>query len=156
MQVLLIKDIDRVGKKGDTKRVTEGYARNFLFPRNLAVPLTEGSKKNVKLLEASWKRQEAKERDAAQALAQKIEGLTLRITKKSGEKGRLFGSVTSAEIAEAIHAESKVEIDKKTIVTDHIKELGQHDVTVRFSGEIKATVKVVVLPEEETPAPQAS
>lgn len=156
MQVLLIKDIDRVGKKGDTKRVTEGYARNFLFPRSLAVPLTEGSQKNVKLLEASWKRQEAKERDAAQALAQKIEGLNLRITKKSGEKGRLFGSVTSAEIAEAINVAAKVEIDKKSIVTDHIKELGQHDVVIRFSGEVKATVKVVVLPEEEIPAPQAS
>ncbi len=155
MQVLLIKDIDRVGKKGETKRVTEGYARNFLFPRHLAVPLTEGSQKNLKLVEVSWKRQEEKEREAFQAMAKKIDGLSLRITKKAGEKGRLFGSVTNAEIAEAIAAETKLEIDKKDIVTEHIKELGQHDVVVRFSGEIKATVKVVVLPEEEPVASTA-
>ncbi|RCK79349.1 MAG: LSU ribosomal protein L9p [Candidatus Ozemobacter sibiricus] len=153
MQVLLIKDIDRVGKKGETKRVTEGYARNFLFPRHLAVPLTEGSKKNLKLVEVSWKRQEEKEREAFQAMAKKIDGLALRITKKAGEKGRLFGSVTNAEIAEAIAAETKVEVDKKNILADHIKELGQHEVTVRFSGEVKATVKVIVLPEEESAAP---
>lgn len=154
MQVLLIKDVEKIGKRGDSKRVTEGFARNFLFPRNLAVPATPGSMKNLKLIEVSWKRKELKEQEAVKLMAAKIDGISVRITKKAGEKGRLFGSVTSSEIAEAIQAESKITVDKKDIVVDHIKELGQHDVVVRFSGEVKATVKVVVLPDAES-APQS-
>ena len=152
MQILLIKDIDHVGKKGDSRKVTEGYARNFLFPRSLAVPFTPGSQRNLKLVEVSWKRKELKEKEAVKLMAEKIEGLSIRITKKAGDKGRLFGSVTSAEIADAILAASRITIDKKDLVVDHIKELGQHDVVVRFSGEVKATIKVVVLPDVETPA----
>lgn len=150
MQVLLIKDIEKIGKKGDSKRVTEGYARNFLFPRNLAVLNTPGAQKNLKLLSVSWKRKEQKELDALNLMAKKLEGISVRITKKAGDKGRLFGSVTSTEIAEAIQAEAKIAIDKKDIVTDHIKELGQHDVVVRFSGDVKATVKVVVIPAADS------
>lgn len=93
-----------------------------------------------------------KEKEAVKLMAEKIEGLSIRITKKAGDKGRLFGSVTSAEIADAILAASRITIDKKDLVVDHIKELGQHDVVVRFSGEVKATIKVVVLPDVETPA----
>jgi len=152
MQILLIKDIDHVGKKGDSRKVTEGYARNFLFPRSLAVPFTPGSQRNLKLVKVSWKRKELKEKEAVKLMAEKIEGLSIRITKKAGDKGRLFGSVTSAEIADAILAASRITIDKKDLVVDHIKELGQHDVVVRFSGEVKATIKVVVLPDVETPA----
>ena len=152
MQILLIKDIDHVGKKGDSRKVTEGYARNFLFPRSLAVPFTPGSQRNLKLVEVSWKRKELKEKEAVKLMAEKIEGLSIRITKKAGDKGRLFGSVTNAEIADAILAASRITIDKKDLVVDHIKELGQHDVVVRFSGEVKATIKVVVLPDVETPA----
>lgn len=150
MQVLLINDVDRVGKKGETKKVTEGYARNFLFPRKLAMPVTAGTMNNLKLLQASWKRQEHQEKEAFQKMAQQLESATYRITRKAGEKGRLFGSVTSTELAELFHRESKVEVDKRNIQADHIKELGQHEVTIRFSGEVKATVKVVVLPEETT------
>jgi len=150
MQVMLVKDVERTGKKGETKKVTEGYARNYLFPRSLAVPITEGTMNNLKLLQSSWKRQEIKEKEEALNIAKKIEGVSIRITKKSGEKGRLFGSVTTSELAELISSQTSMAIDKKSIITEPIKELGQHEVVVKLSGEVKATVKVVVLPEEAT------
>lgn len=150
MQVLLVKDIERFGKKGDIKRVTEGFARNFLFPRNMAVLPSPGTLKNFELLKASWTRHAVREKNAALELVKRLEGLSFRITKKAGEKGRLFGSVTNAELAELIHREAKIEIDKKAIVADHIKELGQHEVAIRLAPEVKAVVKVVVLPEESS------
>ena len=149
MDVLLMENVVRVGKKGDTRKVSEGYARNYLFPRKLAVPLTVGTMKNLKLVQVSWGKQAAKLKAANQELAQKINGVTLQITKKAGEKGRLFGSVTNSEIAEALKKEIGIEIDKREIAADHIKELGEHEVHVRFSGDAKATVKVVVVPAEE-------
>ncbi|HEY9071824.1 MAG TPA: 50S ribosomal protein L9 [Candidatus Ozemobacteraceae bacterium] len=148
MQVLLIQNVGSVGKRGETKRVAEGYARNFLFPRNLAVPVTPGTMKNLNLLKQSWKRQEVKEQEEARALAAKIDGLTLKITRKSGEKGRLFGSVTNTEIAELIAKKADIQLDKRSVVVEHIKELGEHEVTVKLFTDVKATVKLVVLPEE--------
>ena len=148
MQVLLIQNVGSVGKRGETKRVAEGYARNFLFPRNLAVPVTPGTMKNLAMLKHSWKRQEVKEKEEAQAVAKKIDGLTIKITRKSGEKGRLFGSVTNTEIAELISKKIDMPLDKRSVVVEHIKELGEHEVTVKLFTDVKATVKLVVLPEE--------
>ncbi|HOT27452.1 MAG TPA: 50S ribosomal protein L9 [Candidatus Ozemobacteraceae bacterium] len=148
MQVLLIQNVGSVGKRGETKRVAEGYARNFLFPRNLAVPVTPGTMKNLEMLKHSWKRQEVKEKEEAQAVAKKIDGLTIKITRKSGEKGRLFGSVTNTEIAELIGKKIDMQLDKRSVVVEHIKELGEHEVTVKLFTDVKATVKLVVLPEE--------
>ena len=155
MQVLLIRDVDNLGKRGDTKNVAEGYARNFLLPRNLAVFATEGSARNAKLLSVSWARKSTQEKERAQEIAKRIESVTLKITRRAGEKGRLFGSVTSADIAELLNHEAKTEIDKKAILTDHIKELGEHTVTLRLAPEVKATLKVVILPEEVAAATQA-
>ncbi|MFZ2955785.1 MAG: 50S ribosomal protein L9 [Candidatus Ozemobacteraceae bacterium] len=152
MEVLLVRDVDRIGTKGETKRVTEGFARNFLFPRSLAVPLSPGAVSHLNLVKVSWERKAAKEKAAVEALAHKINGITIKITKKAGEKGRLFGSVTSAELAEMIKKDTGVEIDKHHITTDHIKELGQHEINVRFAHQAKATVKIIVVAEE---APKA-
>jgi len=148
MQVLLIQNVGSVGKRGETKRVAEGYARNFLFPRNLALPITPGTMKNLEMLKRSWTRQEVKEKEEAQALAKKIDGLTIKINRKSGEKGRLFGSVTNTEIAELISKKIDLQLDKRSVVVEHIKELGEHEVTVKLFADVKATVKLVVLPEE--------
>ncbi|HNW36660.1 MAG TPA: 50S ribosomal protein L9 [Candidatus Ozemobacteraceae bacterium] len=148
MQVLLIQNVGNVGKRGETKRVAEGYARNFLFPRNMAVPVTPGTLKNLEMLKKSWTRQEVKEKEEAKALASKIDGLTIKIIRKSGDKGRLFGSVTNTEIAELICKKTDIQIDKRSVVVEHIKELGEHEVTVKLFTDVKATVKVIVLPEE--------
>lgn len=150
MQVILIKDVDRLGRKGEVKNVTEGHAKNFLFPQRLAVPFTEGTQKYIKLLQKSWQLKIEKEKDELKQLAEKINGITVKVHKKAGEKGKLYGSVTNLEIAEAIKEKNGVEIDRKFIQIDHIKELGEHEVVAKFSSDIKATFKVIVLPENAT------
>lgn len=148
MEVLMINTVPRVGRKGELKNVAEGFARNYLFPRNLAIPATEGAKKHLNLMKDSWEKQAAREKAMYSEMAEKIEGLTITLTKRAGDKGRLFGSVTSAELAEEISKAGKVDIDKKLIVADHIKEVGEHSVVIRFTGEIKAHLKVNVVAEE--------
>jgi large subunit ribosomal protein L9 len=99
-------------------------------------------------MKASWEKQAAREKALYSDMAAKIEGLTVTITKRAGDKGRLFGSVTSAELADEISKLAKVDVDKKLIVADHIKETGEHSVTIRFTGDVKAHFKVVVVAEE--------
>lgn len=148
MEVLMINNVPRVGRKGQIIKVTEGYARNYLFPRNFAIPATEGAKKHLDLMKTSWENQAMRERKAFEDMAGKLEGMLLKITKKSGDKGRLFGSVTSQELSEEIKRQAGLDIDKKLVVADHIKEVGEHPITIRFTGEVKAQLKVVVVPEE--------
>lgn len=148
MEVLMINNVPRVGVKGQIIKVAEGYARNYLFPKNLAIPATKGAKKHLDLMKRSWENQLIRERKAFEEMASKLEGMLLKITKKAGEKGRLFGSVTSQELSEEIKRRTGLDIDKKLIVADHIKEIGEHPITIRFSSEVKAKLKVVVVPEE--------
>jgi len=145
----MINTVPRVGRKGEFKNVAEGFARNYLFPRNFAIPATEGAKKHLDLMKTSWEKQAAREKQAYLDMAGKIQGLVLKLTRKAGDKGRLFGSVTSAELAEEIGKLAKVDLDKKLVVADHIKEVGEHDVTIRFTGDVKAHLKVVIVPEEK-------
>lgn len=149
MEVLMINTVPRVGRKGEFKNVAEGFARNYLFPRNYAIPATDGAKKHLDLMKTSWEKQAVREKQAYMDMAAKIEGLVLKLTRKAGDKGRLFGSVTSTELAEEINKLAKVTIDKKLVVADHIKELGEHSVTIRFTGEVKAHMKVVIVAEEK-------
>lgn len=148
MEVLMINNVPRVGRKGEFLNVAEGYARNFLFPRNFAIPATEGAKRHLELMKTSWENQAMKERKAFTDMADKLEGAVLKVTKKAGESGRLFGSVTSQELADQIKSQVGLDIDKKIVVADHIKEVGEHPITIRFTGEVKAQLKVVVTPQE--------
>ena len=149
MEVLMINTVPRVGRKGELKKVTEGFARNYLFPRNYAILATDGAKKHLELMKTSWEKQAVREKQAFMDMASKIEGLTLKLTRKAGDKGRLFGSVTSTELAEEINKLAHVNIDKKLVVADHIKEVGEHSVTIRFTGEVKAHLTVVIVAEEK-------
>lgn len=148
MEVLMINNVPRVGRKGQIIKVAEGFARNFLFPRNFAIVATEGAKKHLDLMKTSWENQAMRERKAFEDMAAKLDGMLLKITKKSGDKGRLFGSVTSQELSDEIKRQAGLDIDKKLVVADHIKEVGEHPITIRFTGEVKAQLKVVVTPEE--------
>jgi large subunit ribosomal protein L9 len=148
MEVLMINNVPRVGRKGEFLNVAEGYARNFLFPRNFAIPATEGAKRHLELMKTSWENQAMKERKAFTDMADKLEGAVLKITKKAGESGRLFGSVTSQELADQIKSQVGLDIDKKIVVADHIKDIGEHPITIRFTGDVKAQLKVVVTPQE--------
>jgi large subunit ribosomal protein L9 len=149
MEVLMINNVPRVGRKGEFKVVAEGYARNYLFPRNLAIPATAGAKKHFELMKSSWEKQLMREQEMFAEKAEKIEGTTITITKKAGDKGRLFGSVTSTELVEEIKNASGIEVDKKLVVADHIKELGEHTVSIKFTGDVRANLKVLVVAAEE-------
>lgn len=149
MQVILREDIDKLGKIGDMVNVKEGFARNFLIPTKKAL---EATPKNMKALEHAKKmvndriRQLKKE---ASAVADTINNLSVTITAKTGEEGKLFGSVTSMDIAEAAKAQG-VELDKRKIhLEEPIKRLGDHTVTVKLHSDVTADIKVSVVAEEE-------
>lgn len=145
MQVILLKDVKGLGKTGQVVKVADGHGRNFLIPRGLAKEATEGSLADLqhkKEVEAKKKETELK---AAQNLKTKLEEKELTIKVKAGEGGRLFGSVTSADIAEALQ-KSGTKIDKREIqLKDHIKELGVHTVAIKLHREVTANLKVKVV-----------
>ncbi|MDP4096432.1 50S ribosomal protein L9 [Paenibacillus sp. P96] len=147
MKVIFLKDVKGQGKKGQIKEVSDGYAANFLLPRNLVRPATEG---NVKVLEnqsAAEERRKQEEKEEAQALATKLEAMTVQLKAKAGEGGRLFGAITSKQIAEAL-ASSGVKLDKRKIELDEpIRTLGVTQMAVKLHPEVKATLKVQVTEE---------
>lgn len=146
MKVILLKDVKGLGKEGDLVNVKDGYARNFLFPRNLAIEATPA---NLAKWEEDRKReniQKQKEQNQALELKKKIEGLTVNIKAKGGTGGRLFGSITSNDIAEALNKEHKIDVDKRKIeMKENIKNTGITEVDVRVYAEITAKLKVNVV-----------
>ncbi len=145
MKVFLKEDVKNLGKMGDVVNVAEGYARNFLLPKKFAV---EANPKNLKEFEHNKRiiqERAAKIKDASKATADKLSALTLKIRAKAGEEDKLFGSVTTMDIAEAFKAEG-FEVDKKKIVlAEPIKRLGEYTVEVKIHSEVNATVKVQVV-----------
>ena len=149
MEVLLLKDVDQLGEAGEIKRVANGYARNFLIPRGLAVIATPGAVKQVEMQLESEARREAKELDEAQALAQALEGLTVTFQARAGESDRLYGSITNANIADALSEQAEQEVDRRKIeMEEPLKELGTHAITIRLAPGAEAKVTVVIEREE--------
>ena len=148
MKVILTQTIERLGRIGDVVNVKDGYARNYLFPKNAAKEATAG---NMKILDSLKKKQvleDAKKLDEAKALAEKIAALSITISAKSGEEEKLFGAVTTEMISIALGNE-KVVIDKKDIVLDEpIKKLGVYQVGVKVHPEVKASLRVWIVKEE--------
>ncbi len=149
MKIILKEDVERLGRKGDIVTVKDGYARNYLIPRGLALPVTRG---NIRMIEEEKRRllrQREKEAKTAQELADKLSSLELEIYKKAGENDVLYGSVTAADLAEALK-EKGFEVDRKNILLEEpIKRLGVHYFEVRVHHDVKARVRVVVKKEEE-------
>lgn len=148
MKVILQEDVKKLGKKGDIIEVKEGYARNYLLPRNLAV---EASDKNVQELkrEEKIKADKAeKQRQDAEKLADKIKNITVTLQVKSGDNGKLFGAVTTKDIAENLNKKHKVKIDKRKIdLKENIKSLGTYNVDVKLHPEVTAQLTVQVTAE---------
>lgn len=146
MKVILTQDVKKVGKKGELIEVKDGYARNALFPKGLAVEANAVNLNQRKLEQKSEDKRKQQELDDAQAIANKINDQEIKLTVKTGEGGKVFGSVTSKEIAEAIQKSFDVKIDKKKIqLKEAIKGLGGQKVTIKLHPKVSATVSVLVV-----------
>ena len=159
MEVILKEDVANLGHRGDVVKVADGYGRNFLLPRKLALQATLANKAVIEQMKASAARRSAEEKVQAQALVAKLEPLTLSFTRKSGENGQLFGSVTTADIASEL-ASKGFEIDRRKIqLSEPIKSLGNFTVSVKLHREVTAHVGVHVVADaaeeaaEQTAAP---
>mgnify|MGYP000044180373 FL=1 len=150
MEVLLLKDVKRLGKAGEVRSVADGYARNYLIPRGLARPASTGAVREAQAqLEAQAKRAE-KEQAEAQRLAGQLRGVTLTFRARAGESGRLYGSVTPADIAEEIKRQTGKTVDRRKIVLEEpIRELGIYRVPIRFGADVSAEITVRVEAQEE-------
>ena len=147
MEVILKEDINKLGHRGDVVKVAEGYGRNYLIPQKLAIEATTGNKAVVEQMKAASVRKSAKEKGSAEAFGQQLNGVVVEFTRKSGEHDQLFGSVTSADIAQALEAKG-FSIDRRKIVLDvPLKAVGEFDVPVKLHREVTVNVKAVVKKE---------
>jgi len=158
MKVILTDEIRGLGGRGDIVTVKDGYARNFLFPKKLAREATPGNLKAIEQERKKWALLAQQEKDVAQKSAEAVKGTKVTISKRTGEHGQLFGSVTANDIADALTAKG-IDVDKRRIELAHpIKTLGSHDVEIRLHRDVAAHIQVEVVPIgseklEEAPAP---
>ena len=141
---MLTKDVERVGKAGDIKEVSDGYGRNFLLPRKLAVPARAGVEAEGKRLREAVARREAKDQVEAQALADEIGNKTVVVRLKVGAEDKAFGSITNQDVAAALKAQHRVDIDRHKIDMEPIKTLGEHQVSLRLHRDVTAHVNLIV------------
>ncbi len=145
MIVILLKDVKGTGKAGEVVKVSDGYARNLLIPKGMAKEATEGNVRSLEKQKALIVEKKEEEQKKAQDLSTKISELTVEIKTKGGEGGRLFGSITSKDIAEALSSQHKIDIDKKKIVLDSpIKQTGTFVVEIKLYHDVVAKLNVIV------------
>ena len=149
MEVILKEDVPKLGHRGEVVKVAEGYGRNYLLPKRLAIEATKGNRAVIDQMKVSAERRSAREKADAEGLSKQLEGATLSFTRKAGEQDHLFGSVTNVDIAEAL-ASQGFTVDRRKIQLDEpIKNLGEFAVTIKLHRDITAQVKVVVAKEAE-------
>ena len=144
MKVILLKDIKSVGKKGDVVNAADGYARNFLFPRQLAQEASDSNMHILNKKNETERKKKTSEIEEAQKTANELKDKVVKIIGKAGENGKLFGAITNKDIATALNKQYNLDIDKKKIVTDTIKLLGTYEVEVKIYPEISTKIKVLV------------
>jgi large subunit ribosomal protein L9 len=144
MQIILQEDVDKLGHRGDVVTVKPGYARNFILPRKLGIEATPGNMKALERIRTSLAKKTATELEAAQKQAGLLNGVALKFARKTGENDQMFGSVTTADIAEGLEAQG-FKIDKRQIqLSEPIKVVGERDVTVKVFRDVTASIKVTV------------
>jgi|SRR6185312_1501345 len=148
MEIILREDIDKLGTRGDVVKVAPGYARNFLLPKKLAVPATDANKKIVEQERQAHLRKEARQVGEAQELARLVGSVTVTIARKAGENDQLFGSVTAADISDALAAQHYNVERRKIHLEEPIRTLGEHKITVRLHREVSTEIAVNVTREE--------
>lgn len=147
MEIILREDVDKVGARGAVVKVADGYARNYLLPKRLAVRATDSNKKIVEQEREAYVRREAKDVGESQDLAKLLTGFTLTFRHKVGENNHLFGSVTAKDIADALEAQ-KFHVERRKVqLEEPIRTVGEHEVTVRLHRDVTTHIKVVVEPE---------
>ena len=144
MQIILQEDIEKLGHRGDVVTVKPGYARNFILPRKLGIEATPGNMKALERIRTSLAKKTATELEAAQKQAGLLNGVALKFTRKTGENDQMFGSVTTADIAEGLDAQG-FKIDKRQVqLSEPIKTIGERDVTIKVFRDVTAAIKVTV------------
>lgn len=148
MKVILLKDVKELGKEGELIDAKHGYARNYLFPRNLAIEATPANLRKWKAKQQQEEEREQEEKEEALELKKKIEDVSVSLKRKAGEGGRLFGSITSKDIATALSKQHKIKIDRRKIeLDDNIKALGTTKVSIRVYPDMSASLDVKVIEE---------
>jgi large subunit ribosomal protein L9 len=146
MELILRDDVAGLGHRGDIVDVADGYGRNYLLPRGLAIKATAGSRAQAERMAAARAVQDAEERAAAEALAGQLAGRTVTIPMRAGDEGKLFGSVTAADVAEAVLAQTEIELDRHDLLLDQpIKVIGTHEVVARPHPEVQIPLLVEVV-----------
>jgi large subunit ribosomal protein L9 len=148
VKVVLRDDVENVGRKGDLIEVADGFARNYLVPRGLAMKATKGVLQQAEAMRRNREARETREREAAQALADQLTGRRIEVRARAGEGGRLFGSVTNVDIIDAVRAQTGVDLDRrKTQLAEPLKELGASEVPVKLHSDVEVTLTVDVVAE---------
>ena len=149
MEVILKEDVAKLGSRGDVVKVSEGYGRNYLLPRKLAIEASAANKAVIEQMKAAAVRRQAKEKSDAELLAKQFDGVSLQFTRRAGENGQLFGSVTSADVAHELeHRGFKVE-RRKIQLDEPLKALGDFNVAIKLHRDVTTTVKVTIAKEAE-------
>ncbi len=145
-EILLIKPVEGLGGEGDQVKVKSGYARNYLLPRKMALPITQANRKHIESLKQARVQREAQELDGAKDLAKKIEAVTLVFAVKTGEGGKMFGSITAADIVEKV-GEQGITIEKRKLHISPVKELGKHTVHIKLHSDVTVDLAFEVVSE---------
>lgn len=145
MKLILRSDLAGLGKRGDVVDVTDGHARNYLLPKGLALVATDGAIAQGKAMRRSRDLRDAADRESAQTIASTLVSKTIILKSKAGAEGKLFGSVTTADIAQAIHDQAKISIDRKKLFIDPIKTLGTYSVSVKLHSDVQFPVSLEVI-----------
>ena len=148
MKVILLQDVKMLGTKGDVIEASDGYARNFLFPRKLAQEATASELHVLNAKKEKARKEKLAELEAAQKLAAELKGKEVTINAKAGDGGRLFGAITNKDVAEAINNKYNLSVDKKKVVIDTIKVAGGYDVEVKLYPEVSTKMKVIIVPQQ--------
>jgi large subunit ribosomal protein L9 len=149
MKVLLIKDVYKLGRAGDVKRVADGYGRNYLIPQGLAVLATEGALKQAERIRQKAAAQRALLNEEMASVAEKLQGITLVFAARAGETGKLYGSITAQDVAEALQEKIGYAIKRQMLEMQPLRTLGEHTVRVRLTMDLIPTIKVIVHREGE-------
>jgi large subunit ribosomal protein L9 len=148
VRVVLRDDVENVGRKGDLIDVADGFARNYLVPRGLAMKATRGVVQQAEAMRRNREAREARDRESAQGVADQLAGRRIEVRTRAGEGGRLFGSVTAADIVDAVRAQTGIELDRRnTQLAEPLKELGAADVPVKLHTDVEVTLSIDVVSE---------